>query len=187
MFRNAQGRVFQDVTTTAGVGHLQKGHAIALGDIDNDGYLDIYTVMGGFYPGDVYQKALFLNPGFGNHWITLELEGVDSNRAAIGARIKVRVESGDQARDVYTTVSTGGSFGSSSLRRVIGLGQATSIRSIEVTWPTTGRVQVFKNVAVDQMLKLREGDSVLRPLRLKRLDLSPQSTGSVADAGHRHD
>ena len=68
MFRNAEGRFFQDVTTSAGVGHLQKGHGIAFGDIDNDGDQDIYESMGGAYTGDVYWNTLFLNPGSGNHW-----------------------------------------------------------------------------------------------------------------------
>ena len=47
MFRNRQGKVFQNVTTSGGFGHLQKGHGVSFGDIDNDGDQDIYTVMGG--------------------------------------------------------------------------------------------------------------------------------------------
>ena len=49
MFRNAGGRVFQDVTTSGGFGHLQKGHGIAFGDLDNDGDQDIYEVIGGWF------------------------------------------------------------------------------------------------------------------------------------------
>src|SRR5262249_13498625 len=49
MFRNAEGKFFQDVTTATGTGHLQKGHAVAFADFDNDGCQDIYTVMGGAY------------------------------------------------------------------------------------------------------------------------------------------
>ncbi|PYV18322.1 MAG: hypothetical protein DMG07_04180, partial [Acidobacteria bacterium] len=85
MFRNEGGRFFQDVTTSGGFGHLQKGHGVAFGDIDNDGDQDIYVVMGGGFPGDVARNALFLNPGHGNHWITLVLEGVKSNRAGAPA------------------------------------------------------------------------------------------------------
>jgi len=44
--------------------------------------------MGGIYDGDTAYDVLYENPGFGNHWITLKLEGVRTNRAAIGARIK---------------------------------------------------------------------------------------------------
>ena len=49
MFRNAEGKFFQDVTTSGGFGHLQKGHAVAFGDIDNDGNLDVFEVIGGAY------------------------------------------------------------------------------------------------------------------------------------------
>jgi len=51
MFPNNGGKVFQDVTTSGGFGHLQKGHAIAFGDIDNDGDEDIFEEMGGAYSG----------------------------------------------------------------------------------------------------------------------------------------
>ena len=116
LFRNNNGQTFQDITTSAGVGHLQKGHGISFGDIDNDGDQDIYAVMGGAYAGDVFQNALFINPGHGNHWITLRLEGVEANRSAIGARIRVTTVTAGTRRNIYAVVSTGGSFGASSLQ-----------------------------------------------------------------------
>ena len=173
MFRNSDGEFFQDVTTSGGFGHLQKGHGVAFADIDNDGDQDIYAVMGGWFTGDVYQNVLFENPGHGNHWITLKLEGIQSNRAAIGVRIKVTVNTKDGARDIYATVSTGGSFGSSSLQQEIGLGEAQSIRKIVVTWPVTGKTQTFRDIKIDQILKIREGDADPTPVKLKHLDLSP--------------
>src|SRR6185295_5422391 len=57
--RNDGGRRFQDVTTSAGLGHLQKGHGVAFADLDNDGDQDIYHQLGGFYPGDRFANALF--------------------------------------------------------------------------------------------------------------------------------
>ena len=158
MFRNAAGHNFQDVTTAGGFGHLQKGHGVAFGDIDHDGDQDVFSVIGGAYSGDVYQDVLFANPGHGNHWIKLELEGTRSNRAAIGVRVKVTVDADDGARDIYATVTSGGSFGGSSLRREIGLGRATAVRALEITWPTSGLVQTFDDIAVDQILHIREGD-----------------------------
>ena len=92
MFRNAEGRAFQDVTTAGNFGHLQKGHAIAFGDVDNDGDQDVFEKMGGAFLADKAYSALYLNPGEGNHWLRLELEGVRSNRSAIGARIKVELK-----------------------------------------------------------------------------------------------
>jgi len=184
MFRNAEGRFFQDITTAAGVGHLQKGHAVAFGDIDNDGDQDIYEVIGGAFAGDISQNVLFLNPGYRNHWITLKLEGTRSNRIAIGACIKVTVQTGTgQTRDIYATVSTGGSFGTSSLQQEIGLGQARAIRAVEITWPATGKVQVFRNMKMDRILRIREGSPDVLPVRVKKLNFA---AASPAPAEHHH-
>ena len=78
MFRNDQGKAFQDVTTSGGFGHLQKGHAVAFGDIDNSGNQDVVEVMGGVYPSDKFWTALYKNPGHGNHWVKLNLGGGQS-------------------------------------------------------------------------------------------------------------
>ena len=98
MFRNDGGKKFQDVTTSGGFGHLQKGHSVAFGDIDNDGDEDIFEEIGGALPGDTYQSVLFENPGHGGHWITLELQGVTTNRAGVwGAHRRDRADSGGAA------------------------------------------------------------------------------------------
>ena len=184
MYRNAGGELFQDVTASGGFGHLQKGHGIAFGDLDNDGDQDIYQVMGGAYTGDVYHNVLFVNPGHGNHWITLQLEGVESNRDAIGARIRIRVRIRGGGRDIYTTVSTGGSFGSSSLQQEIGLGQAEAIEFAEITWPASGDVQLFRNIAMDRVYRIREGSDEPVPVHLKQFDLP---TASASPGGsHQH-
>ena len=59
LFRNDGGKRFQDVTTSANVGHLQKGHAIAWGDVDNDGDQDIFEQMGGAYQADRAYSVLY--------------------------------------------------------------------------------------------------------------------------------
>ncbi len=180
MFRNAGGEYFQEVTASGGFGHLQKGHGVAFGDLDNDGDQDIYMVLGGAYEGDVSHNALFANPGHGNRWITLRLEGVRSNRAAIGARIQVTVDTPRGGRDIYSTVSTGSSFGASSLQQEIGLGDATAIRSISVTWPGTGKTDVYQDVALDQILHIREGTAAPTPVRLETFDLAGAASGAVS-------
>ena len=136
------------------------------GDLDNDGDQDIYAVLGGAYTGDVFQNVLFENPGHGNHWIALLLEGVQSNRAALGARIRIEVATVEGTRNIYTTVGTGASFGGSSLQQEIGLGQATAIEAVEVTWPATGAQQLFTGLEMDQYYSIREGDRM--PVRLNR-------------------
>lgn len=156
MYRSQEGKTFQDITTSGGFGHLQKGHGIAFGDIDNDGDQDIYAQMGGWYQGDAYQNLLFRNPGHGNQWITLRLRGVSSNAAAIGARIVLTVNGAEGKRNIHITVDSGGSFGASSLQQEIGLGAATSIERIEVFWPVTGSRQVFEDVGMNQIISIRE-------------------------------
>jgi hypothetical protein len=173
MFRNANGTFFQEVTASGGFGHLQKGHGVAFGDLDGDGDQDIYQVLGGAREGDVFQNALFLNPGHGNSWVTLRLEGVVSNRAAIGARIRVRVATPTRDRDIHALVGGGGSFGGSSLQQEIGLGRATVIRSLSITWPVTGKADVYEDVPVNRAYRMREGDPTLTPVTLASFDLQP--------------
>ena len=157
LFHNERGRKFTDVTTAAGVGHLQKGHAVAFADFDHDGDLDIFAELGGAFAGDVFGNALFENPGFGNHWIVVKVVGVETNRSAIGVRIQAEIVEGGERRSVYQWVNSGGSFGGNSLRRHIGVGAAEKIEVLEVYWPRTGRTQRFQDVAVDQMIIVTEG------------------------------
>jgi hypothetical protein len=182
MFRNAGGKFFQDVTSSGGFGNLHKGHGISFGDVDNDGDQDIYSVVGGAYPGDNYYNQLLENPGHGNRWITLKLEGVQSNRAALGARIKVLVETDEGERAIYKTVSTGGSFGASPFRQEIGLGKARSIRAVEIFWPVTQKIQVLKNLDPNRFYKIREGDAEAIPWELKTFSLKvPLTVRRVRD------
>jgi hypothetical protein len=166
MFRNREGRYFENVTTSGGFGHLQKGHGVAFGDIDNNGNQDVIEVIGGAYTADRFWTALFKNPGHGNHWVKLNLIGVHANRFASGARIRVRITEDGKARDIYRTVNSGGSFGASSLRPHIGLGKASVIDEMEIRWPGSGLVQTLKGpIAADGTYELREGDQALKPLR----------------------
>jgi tetratricopeptide (TPR) repeat protein len=157
MFRNHEGKTFADVTGSTGTGHLQKGHGVAFSDVNNDGNQEVLINLGGAAPGDKYNKALFANPGHENNWLSLKLIGVKTNRAAIGIRIKVVVEEGpgrETAR--YRVVTSGGSFGASSLTQSIGLGRAGRVKELEIYWPTSNTRQVFRDVAVNQFIEIKE-------------------------------
>jgi len=167
MFRNNQGKTFQDVTTAGGFGHLQKGHGVSFGDLDHDGDQDIYIVLGGALEGDVYRNALFENPGNENHWVKLLFEGKTSNRSAIGTRFSVHIRSDKGERVVHGTVSSGGSFGGSPFRQEIGLGDAELISQIEVFWPASGTKQVFRQVEMNSSYRIVEGEPELIPLHLQ--------------------
>jgi hypothetical protein len=157
MFRNAEGKFFQEVTTATGTGHLQKGHAVAFADIDNDGDQDVYTVIGGAYTGDNAKNALFLNPGTTNAWVKLKLVGVRANRAAIGATVKVTVVTPAGLRSIYRRVTHGASFGANPLRLEIGLGNATAISGVEIHWPGSGTTETVTGLQLNQFYEIREG------------------------------
>ncbi len=166
-FRNAGGKRFEDVTVAANLGTLAKGHGVAFADIDNDGDQDIYTVLGGAFPGDTFPNALFENPGHGNDWITLRLEGTRSNRSAIGARIRVVIAGRSGIRKLFRTVGSGGSFGASSLQQEIGLGRLAedggAIEEIEITWPDReGTRQKLGALGASAAYSVRQGAPAVR-------------------------
>jgi hypothetical protein len=161
MFRNDGGKRFQEVTSSGGFGQLQKGHGIAFGDINNNGTQDIYSVVGGAVEGDHYTHQLFANPGQGNNWLKLKLEGVKTNRAAIGARIKVVVRTDGGEREIHRAVGSGASFGSSSMRQEIGLEQARAIIRTEIYWPATGITQVVNGLEMNRLYHVREGSAAI--------------------------
>jgi len=168
MFRNADGKHFQDVSTSGGFGHLQKGHGVAFGDIDNSGNQDVFEVMGGVYPNDKFWSALYKNPGHGNHWLKLQLQGVKANRFAVGARIRVDITENGAPRQIYRDVTSGGTFGASSLRPHIGVGKAATIDALEIRWPGSGLVQRLDGpIAADRTYRLTEGSSELKPVEVR--------------------
>ena len=91
-----------------------------------------------------------------NHWITLRLEGTRSNRDGIGARIRLTTRDGARYHHQYNQMTSAVGYASSSHDGVhFGLGKAETVEEIEIKWPS-GTVQVLKNVAADQVIKVRE-------------------------------
>ncbi len=168
MFRNVGGERFEEITFEGGFGHLQKGHAVAFADLDRDGDQDIYAAMGGAYEGDGFANVLFENPGYGarHAWVALRLEGRRANRSAIGARIRITVTNYDGSRrQIHRTVSTGGSFGASSLQQEIGLGEAQRIDEVHITWPNRERtVDVITDIVPNRSYTIVEGRAEAEPV-----------------------
>src|SRR5580704_9738931 len=146
---NAMGKKFVDVSSRSGEVFSQKWAArgLATGDINNDGREDVVVTSNN---GPAW--VLLNETETRNHWLNLKLVGVKSNRDAIGARVRITTESGDQ----YATVTTASSYQSSSDKRVhFGLGSATKVNQIEILWPS-GIHQIVRDVSADQFLTVTE-------------------------------
>jgi hypothetical protein len=145
--RNLGNMKFRDVSAQAGSAFCAPAahRGAAFGDLDNDGRVDIVvTVLNG-------EPQLLMNrsPNH-NHWIILKLIGVVDNRDGLGTKVKITTANGVQYNEATTAVG----YNSSSDKRVyFGLGNATVVNRIELTWPTGVR-QVLTNVPADQTLTI---------------------------------
>jgi hypothetical protein len=106
--------------------------------------------------------------------------GTKSNRAAIGARVKIVTETSQGPQVIHRVVGTGGSFGGNPLRQEIGLSGASSVSSIEIFWPVTGQTQKFKNLAADRFYRIVEGKDQLEELKMKTFEFRNPN------GGHQH-
>jgi hypothetical protein len=149
---NDQGKRFRDVSDRSGeIFHEQwAARSMATGDLDNDGRVDVVVSS-----IDGPARVLHNETPAANHWITLNLVGVKSNRDGIGAQIKISTSTGSQ----YATVTTASSYQSSGDKRVhFGLGPVTSVARMEIRWPS-GAKQVLSDVKADQIVTVTEANS----------------------------
>ena len=123
------------------------GRGSAFADIDNDGDLDVVLTQ-------VSGPPLLLRNDLprGHHWLRLKLTGTKSNRDAIGAWIKVRVGGRTLSRQVMPTRSY---LSQSELPVTIGLGDATKVDSVEITWPG-GAVQKIAPPPLERLTAITE-------------------------------
>ena len=157
LLRNRGGKTLENVTQSSGLGHLQKGHGVAIADIDNDGDQDLFHQLGGFYQDDKYRNALFLNPGNQANSLVLQFEGASSNRAGYGVRLRLVLEdAAGVQRELHRAVGSLSSFGGSPRRQEIGLGQAPKIKSLEVLWPTSKKRQLFEGLEPNRSYLIKE-------------------------------
>jgi len=120
---------------------------VAFGDFDNDGDIDILIVNQNEPP-----SLLRNDVSSGHHWLKVLLQGVKSNRSAIGARVLVSYAGKTQAQAVLSQSSF---YSCNDPRLHFGLGAAT-LADIDVFWPT-GLHEAFKKVAVNRLLTIKEG------------------------------
>ncbi len=148
LMRNT-GRGFVNVSATAGPSFLNSiaARGAAFGDLDNDGDTDIVIVVIDGAP------LILRNDGTKNHWLGLQLASAEAKRTTFGAR--VHVTDGNNRRQTFDVTNAGSYLSSNDARIIVGLGAATSVKSVEIRWP--GRhVERYTNLAVDKYHTLVE-------------------------------
>ncbi len=129
----------------------------AVGDLNRDGFTDVYAGYASLYntPQTSRPDKLFLASPNGNGFLSVTLEGVTSNKSAVGARLELHGPWGIQVREVRG----GESYGiAHSFTQIFGMGNAVSADKLRVRWPQ-GAVDEILDVAPNQFLELREGSS----------------------------
>jgi enediyne biosynthesis protein E4 len=149
LFLNQRNGTFKNISKLVGpaIQTPQVSRGVAIGDLFNDGRLDVVieNLKGG---------PMILQPqgGPANHWITFALEGTKSNRLALNARVKAT------AGDLVQTgeVLSGGSYLSQNdLRIHFGLGSKDQVDRVEILWPD-GRMEVRTNLSADRFYSMKE-------------------------------
>ncbi len=146
----------------------------SLGDLNNDGFIDSFA-----------EGRIYYNDANTNHWITINTIGVESNINGIGARVTITSNLGSQIREVR---SGEGFKYMSTLNTHFGLGQDTEIITLTISWPS-GIVDTLENVAVDQVLTVVEGSTILglNDNLVSNLILYPNPTQNILNLGNLTD
>lgn len=116
-----------------------------IGDLNNDGFLDVQS-----------GNTVYYNQPNGNNWLKVTLQGVDSNRNGIGARLEIHGDWGIQIRDIMS--GTGFAY-MSTLNAHFGIGQSTEITQLVIKWPS-GVIDVINNPDINQTVHVVEGQTL---------------------------
>jgi hypothetical protein len=155
LYENLGNGVFQPVANAGGAqGSMDgRGDSVAAADFDNDGFVDLFITNGrGDAPYNEGPSQLFHNVGNSNHWIELDLEGVISNRDAIGAEVQVTANGTTQ-----THLQAGGMhrYSQNHQRIHFGLAGNTLVESVSINWPS-GISQTINNLPADEIVHVLE-------------------------------
>jgi len=149
----------ENISMLAGFGTIQKGHGIVFFDFDEDGDQDVYSSLGGMWPGDAWPNQMFVNESrLDNAWTKIRLRGRRTNRSGLGAQIEVVARAADGSRVLrHYLMGQGTGWSNAPYIAHIGLLDARSIERVEVVWPVS-RCRASYRAELRQLNVLDEAD-----------------------------
>lgn len=160
LYKNTGAGVFERDLTSLPNYVTPCSYGAAWGDLDENGFPDLVIANCKKSSGATQPNhTVFMNNGNGNHWLKIKLVGTTSNRAAIGAQIRVKaVIDGQTVTQLRDISAQSGYCGQNSLTAQIGLGTATQADSIFIRWPS-GQEQALGQTAAGQTITVVEGEA----------------------------
>jgi len=147
-FRNQGQLQFEDYTNKWGFDKKTFSNGAAYGDLDNDGDLDLVI-------NNVNQPAMVYNNETSNNYISLQLEGEAPNTFAIGAKIEVFLGEKNLNRQL---IPSRGFQSSIDYKINIGIGDATAVDSVKVTWPDQSQT-VLNSISINELTTIKQTTS----------------------------
>jgi len=164
LYRNNRDGTFTRVTSGSPASDRVTSSSPVWVDYNDDGRLDLFLAFaadGNVFPGGgPWSNALFRNDGPTGNWLKVELTGTTSNRAGIGARVRVATEVQGASLHQMRFVGGDGGYHGQNLELHFGLGDATQATSVIVEWPS-GLQTSLTDVAANQILNLQEAQEPL--------------------------
>ena len=150
LFDNRGNFKFAKVDTTAAISSMQGTYGVATGDLNNDGVQEVALAN----IGTKDHAQLLENKMESGYWIGFQLEGVQSNRSAIGTRMEIIDNRGDLHVDQITAGN--GYAGQNTKRLHFGFNQVAAIKQVKVIW-TNGLIQEWAGLPLGNYYYLKEG------------------------------
>ena len=157
LFINDGSGNFTKDTTSSLANHQGNTFGCAFGDYNNDGWLDVILSN---TLNENQSNSLFKNTGSGNNWIKIRCVGDPSNNSAVGAKVRIRATiNGNEIWQTRQIEAASGYCSQNSFTNHFGLGDASNVSEIEITWPSSA-VETFTDIEENNTYLVVEGNGI---------------------------